>query len=166
MRLIQLLILALCAFACSGAGDDISIDENSGKSEQAASTPCYIETRTAYACQPQYGRPATAFKVRAHNLGTVNCSYAMNVKVYSKPLTSPPTVIYETAQSSSYVLAPGESRAIVQTVQDLTGPMYWDAFYRYRNNGTTDPYSWHKGTGGPLTGPPAPPITCSDFPPI
>jgi hypothetical protein len=166
MRLIQLLILAVLAFACTTEPAEIGYYERSGKSEQAAVTPCTIDTQTAYACQPQYGRPATSFKVRAINLGTVSCSYYVSSDVYSKPLTSPPTVIAATPVIGPFTLAPGATRAHTQSLS-ITGPMYWDVNYRYRPSGTNStPLDWYTGTGGPLTGPPTPPITCSDFPPI
>jgi hypothetical protein len=163
MRLIYALILALCAFACSGAGE--TLDEPTGKTEQAATTPCEIQTLTNYACQPQYGRPTTSFKIRARNAGTVSCSYYLSVDVYSKPLTSPPTVIDATPVIGPFTLAPGATRAHTQTI-DRTGPMYWDIWYRYRDDGVSSPLTWHKSPGGPHLGPPAPPVTCSDFPPI
>jgi hypothetical protein len=164
MRLIQALILALCAFACSGAGE--TFDEPAGKSEQAASTPCEIQTLTNYACQPQFGRPATSFKIRARNAGTVSCSYYLSVDVYSKPLTSPPTKIAATPVIGPYTLAPGSTKAHTQTL-DITGPMFWEIFYRYRDSGTSStPLTWHNDIGGPYAGPPPPPVTCSDYPPI
>jgi len=164
MRLLQALILALCAFACGGADKDFG-EADVGTTEQASVTPCEIQTLTNRACQPRYGRNSTSFQIRAHNVGTVTCSYFLSVDVYSKPLTSPPTIIAATPMIGSFTLAPGASKAHTQTIS-VSGPMYWEIGYRYRDNGTTSPYTWHNDLGGPYQGPVGSPVTCSDYPPI